>query len=104
LEGAEHSILVFSDKTNLEYFTMMKVLNHHWARCIQHLDRYDIKTVYHPGDRNGKPDALSGRPEYCPEKEDRGENGHQPISLILKPANLISQRILEDIGVRTVIS
>jgi hypothetical protein len=28
LEGAEHSILVFSDYTNLEYFTMTKVLNY----------------------------------------------------------------------------
>jgi hypothetical protein len=27
LEGAEHSILVFSDYKNLEYFSMMEVLN-----------------------------------------------------------------------------
>jgi hypothetical protein len=27
LEGAEHSILVFSDHKNLEYFTTTKVLN-----------------------------------------------------------------------------
>jgi hypothetical protein len=29
LEGAEHSILVFSDYKNLKYFTTTKVLNYH---------------------------------------------------------------------------
>jgi hypothetical protein len=29
LKGAEHPTPVFSDYQNLEYFTMMKVLNHH---------------------------------------------------------------------------
>jgi hypothetical protein len=59
VEGAEHSILVFSDHKNLEYFTTMKVLNHGQARWAQELARYDFKIVYHPGNLNGKLDVLS---------------------------------------------
>jgi hypothetical protein len=59
LEGAKHSILVFSDHKNLEYFTTTKVLNHHQARWAQELASYDFKIVYHPGNLNGKLDALS---------------------------------------------
>jgi hypothetical protein len=65
---------------------------------------YDFKIVYHRRNLNGKPDALSRQPEYCPEKGDRGENSLQLISLVLKPEHFISERTLEDIRMRTVIS
>ena len=104
LEGAEHPILVFSDHKNLEYFTTTKVLNRRQARWAQELAGYDFKIVYRPGNLNGKPDALSRRPEYRPEKGDSSENGLQPISLVLKPEHFVLEMTLEDIGVRTVIA
>jgi hypothetical protein len=68
------------------------------------LARYDFKIVYHPENLTGMPEALSRRPEYPPEKGDRGENVLQLISLHLKPVCFISEMMLEDSGVRTVIS
>jgi hypothetical protein len=59
LEGVEHSILVFSDDKNLEYFTTMKVLNRRLARWALELAKYDFKIVYRLGNLNGKTDTLS---------------------------------------------
>jgi len=67
-EGAEHQIQVFSDHQNLEYFTTTKVLNRRQARWAQELAGIDFRIYYRPGTQNGKPDALSRRLEYRPEK------------------------------------
>jgi hypothetical protein len=99
LEGAEHPILVFSDYKNLEYFTTNKVLNRHQTRWAQELAGYNFTIVYRSGNLNRKPDALSRQLEYHPEKGDRGENGLQLISLVLKREHFISAMILEDIRV-----
>jgi hypothetical protein len=72
--------MVFSDHQNLEYFTITKVLNRRQARWAQELAAYDFKIVYRPGSQNGKPDALSRRLEYRPEKEGSQD---QPITTIL---------------------
>jgi hypothetical protein len=74
LEGALHMVLVFTDHKNLEYFMTTKVLNRRQARWAQELAGVDFKIYYRKGTSNGKPDALSRRPEYRPEKgggEDR---------------------------------
>jgi hypothetical protein len=59
LEGAEHSILVFANHKNLEYFTTTKVLNGRQLRWAQELADYDFQIVYYPENLNGKLDALS---------------------------------------------
>jgi hypothetical protein len=103
LEDTEHSILVFSAHKNLEYFTTTKVLNRRQVRYAQELAGYDFKIVYHPRNLNGKPDTLSRQLEYRPEKGDSSENGFQPISLILKPEQLVLKIMLEGIGIRIMI-
>jgi len=80
-KGATHQIQVFSDHQNLEYFTTTKVLNRRQARWAQELAGIDFRIYYRPGAQNGKPDALSRRPEYRPE---RGGIENQLISTILK--------------------
>jgi hypothetical protein len=65
---------------------------------------YDLKIVYCPGNVNGKPNALSRRPDHRPEKGDRGQNGLQRISPVLKPEYFVLEMMLKDIGVWTVIS
>jgi len=79
-EGAIHQIQVFSDHQNLKYFTTTKVLNRRQARWTQELAGIDFRIYYQPGTQNGKPDALSRRLEYRPEK---GGVENQPISTIL---------------------
>jgi len=79
-QRATHQVQVFSDHHNLEYFTTTKVLNRRQARWAQELAGIDFKIYYHPGTQNGKPDALSRRPEYRPEK---GGVENQPVTTVL---------------------
>ena len=79
-EGATSQVEVFSDHQNLEYFTTTKILNRRQARWAQELAGIDFKIYYRPGTQNGKPDALSSRSEYRPEK---GGIENQPITTVL---------------------
>jgi len=79
-EGATHQIQVYSDHQNMEYFTTTKVLNRRQARWAQELAGIDFRIYYRPGTKNGKPDALSRRSEYRPEK---GGVENQPITTVL---------------------
>jgi len=88
-EGAAHQIQVFSDHQNLEYFTTTKVLNRRQSRWTQELAGVDFRIYYRPGTQNGKPDALSRRPEYHPEK---GGIENQPITAVLQEKNLANRR------------
>jgi hypothetical protein len=80
LEGSLHTVQVFSDHKNLEYFMTTKVLNRRQARWAQELAGVDFKMFYRKGTSNGKPDVLLRRPEYRPEK---GGGGDQLIQTIL---------------------
>jgi len=100
-EGAMYQVEVYSDHQNLEFFTTMKVLNRRQARWAQELAGVDFKIYYRPGTQNGKPDTLSRRPEYRPEKGDRkpaDNDGFGKKSLRGKegalPRMLISQNTL----------
>jgi len=84
-EGATNQVQVFSDHQNLEYFTTTKILNRRQARWAQELAGIDFRIYYRPGSRNGKPDALSRRSEYRPEK---GGSENQPITTVLRETNL----------------
>ena len=84
-EGATHQIQLFSDHQNLEYFTTTKVLNRRQVNWAQELAGIDFRIYYRPGTQNGKPDALSRRSEYCPEK---GGVENQPITTVLGKRHL----------------
>ena len=84
-EGAQHQIQVFLNHQNLEYFTTTKVLNQRQARWAQELAGVDFRIYYRPGSQNGKPDALSRRSEYRPEK---GGMENQPITTVLQKNHL----------------
>jgi len=88
-EGATHQIQVFSDHQNLEYFTTTKVLNRRQARWAQELAGIDFRIYYRPGTQNGKPDALSRRSEYRPEK---GGVENQPITTVLQGKHLANRQ------------
>jgi len=84
-EGAENQIQVFTDHHNLEYFTTTKVLNRRQARWAEQLAGINFRIYYRPGTQNGKPDALSRRPEYRPEK---GGIENQLITTVLEKKHL----------------
>jgi len=83
-EGAMNQVQVFSDHQNLEYFTTTKILNRRQARWAQELAGIDFRIYYRPGSRNRKPDALSRRSEYRPEK---GGSQNQAITTVLRKDN-----------------
>jgi len=76
---------VYSDHQNLEYFTTTKVLNRRQARWAQELAGIDFRIYYRPGTQNGKPDALSRRPEY---RREKGGIENQPITTVLGKSHL----------------
>jgi len=88
-QGATHQIQVFSDHHNLEYFTTTKILNRRQARWAQELVSIDFKIFYRPGTQNSKPNALSRRSEYRPEK---GGVENQPITTVLGK-NYLEERL-----------
>jgi hypothetical protein len=69
-----------------------KILNRRPAHWAQELGGYDFKRLYQPASANGKPDTLSRRSEYRPERgaDSAEENKHQPIHRILKPDQLVT--------------
>jgi len=68
LWGEEEPVTVYTDHENLLSVLTKKVWNQRQIRWAQELTNYNFKIVYRPGSRGGKPDALSRRPEYRPEK------------------------------------
>jgi len=88
-EGAAHQVQVFSDHQNLEYFTTTKVLNRRQARWAQELAGINFRIYYRPGTQNGKPDSLSRRWEYRPEK---GGVENQPITAVLQEKHLMDRK------------
>jgi len=91
-EGAAYQVQVFSDHQNLENFTTTKVLNRQQARWAQELAGIDFRIYYRPGGKNGKPDALSRRAEYRPEK---GGTENQPITTVLQEKHLDKESLNE---------
>ncbi len=59
LEGAGSPFIVWTDHKNLEYICTAKRLNSRQARWALFLGHFRFIISYHPGSKNGKPDALS---------------------------------------------
>ena len=59
LEGAQHTVEIWTDHKNLEYFQMAKKLNHCQAHWSLYLANFDFSLHHKPGWSMGKPGALS---------------------------------------------
>ena len=68
LEGAKHTIQVFTDHNNLQYFTTTKQLSRRQARWSERLANFDFTINYRPGRLGAKPDAITRRPDVYPKK------------------------------------
>ena len=79
LEGAKHTIQVYSDHKNLEVFMSTKVLNRRQARWAELLAGYDFVLVHTSGSKNPA-DGPSRRPDYANELE-------LPIGTLLPPSS-----------------
>ena len=93
LDGAQHTITIFCDHRNLQYFTSSRVLNCRQARWSLFLADFDFVITYRPGIEQGKSDALSRRSEYQPQEGD--ETFLQQKATLLKPHHLKLNSIIE---------
>jgi hypothetical protein len=96
LQGAKNATTVYTDHKNLEYFTTTKVLNRRQARWAELLSTYDFQIVYRKGSSNGKPDALSRRPELRP--KEGGTTAADTTAPLLKPEQYIEIAGYEQAG------
>src|SRR5436190_438213 len=80
LEGAKHTITVYTDHKNLEVFMVTKVLNRRQARWAELLAGYDFVLTPIPGSKNPA-DGPSRRPDYA-------EDVTAPSGPLLPPSSL----------------
>ncbi len=59
LKGAQHSVMVYTDHKNLEYFMSAKVLNRRQAHWSISLSRFNFVIMYCPSSKQIRSDALS---------------------------------------------
>ena len=86
LEGAGHKRNVYTDYEGLKWFANNKPLNRRQVRWALELDGFEFQIIHRPGVKNDKPDTLSTRSEFHPEK---GGQAYQPVEPILKPGQWI---------------
>ena len=64
LLGAKFKVKVFTDHKNLIYTLGGKIGNQRQHRWHLFFQEYDFELIYRQGNKNGKPDSLSRRPDY----------------------------------------
>jgi hypothetical protein len=84
LKSCQKQITVWTDHKNLEYFNSTKSLTRRQARWAEFLSEFDFIVNYRPGEKNGKPDALSRREDHRPKEGSEA----QPIQCLFKPGQL----------------
>jgi len=75
LLGAKYQITVYTDHRNLIYTLGGKVANQRQHRWYLFFQEYNFIIKYRQGNKNGKPDSLSRRPDYIKNNtEEKPEN------------------------------
>src|SRR5215467_11552988 len=92
LEGAPHTVEIWSDHRNLEFFMTAKKLNRRQARWSLVLARFDFKLHHRPGRSMGKADALSRR-------SDHGSGAGDNENIVLLTREKVAIRAAEGIQV-----
>jgi len=65
LKGTDTPFTIFSDHRNLLYQKKPEKMTQRLVRWSLFLSEFNFKIVYRAGSNNGKPDALSRRPDYA---------------------------------------
>jgi hypothetical protein len=74
IQGSAHTTIVLSDHKNLTYYREAKKLNRRQARWSLYLSEFDVKLVHTPGSKMVQSDALSRRPDLCPDEDHDNED------------------------------
>jgi hypothetical protein len=74
IQGSPHPTIILSDHKNLTYYREAKKLNRRQARWSLYLSEFDVKLVHTPGSKMIQSDALSRRPDLCPDEDNDNED------------------------------
>ena len=74
IQGSPHTTTVLSDHKNLTYYREAQKLNRRQAQWSLYLSEYDVKLVHTPGHKMIQSDALSRRPDLCPDEDTDNED------------------------------
>ena len=94
LEGSGHPVTILTDHKNLSYFKQPQKLNRRQARWALFLSQFDMQLVHTPGRNMVQSDALSRRPDLCPDTD------HDNEDRILLPDNVFVNLIDTELTTR----
>ena len=77
----------FIRSQNLTYYREAKKLNRRQAQWSLYLSEFDVKLVHTPGNKMVQSDALSRRPDLCPDEDNDNED------IIMLPDDTITYRV-----------
>ena len=103
LEGLQEPFIILSDHQALQYFQTSKTLTRRQARWSETINHHRYVLRYRPGDKSGKPDALSRRPDYA----EGGKASDAEPQILLRPLEIsatlrgASSDLLKDIAFST---
>src|SRR5208282_3764925 len=83
IQGSGHTTLIHRDHKNLTYFRQTQKLSDRQARWSLFLSEFDIKLQHLPGNKMILSDALSRRPDHCPDEEISEESVLLPDTLFM---------------------
>jgi RNase H-like domain found in reverse transcriptase/Reverse transcriptase (RNA-dependent DNA polymerase) len=83
IQGSGHTTLIHTDHRNLTYFRKAQKLSDRQARWSLFLSELKIKLQHLPGNKMILSDALSRRPDHCPEEDKTKEEILLPDDLFL---------------------
>jgi RNase H-like domain found in reverse transcriptase len=97
IQGSGHTTLIHMDHRNLTYFWKAQKLSDQQARWSLFLSEFDIKLHHLPGNKMILSDALSRRPDHCPEEDETKEEILLPNDLFLNLLHInLRDRIMKN--------
>jgi hypothetical protein len=74
IQGSPHTTVILSDHKNLTYYKEAHKLNRRQARWSLYLSEFDVKLLHQAGHKMIQSDALSRRPDLCPDEDTDNED------------------------------
>src|SRR5271154_6919611 len=86
-----HVVTILSDHRNLTYFRTAQKLNRRQARWSLYLSEFNVKLIHVPGKQMIQSDALSRRPDLCPDDDHDNED-----KVLLSESMFVNTVLLSD--------
>jgi hypothetical protein len=98
IQGSTHTTIILSDHKNLTYYREAKNLNRRQAQWSLYLSEFNVKLVHTPRHKMVQSDALSRRPDLCPDNDTDNED------ILMLPENMFLNLIDLDLQRKIAVS